>query len=329
MSLELFEYAMLEATPYCSTLCLAGAGEFLCDPLFHHRIKILNHTLRDNPGLLFWQTTNGSLLTADRLGFLEGVRNVGFTVSLDSAYPPNYEWVRRPGKWQTVSRNLRMLRDNLYQIDVNHVGLQLNAVLMKSTAAYLPYLLNVGRALRAKVFVDHPEGFGPDYMREESLFNYPAFSNAYLAKVKELAEQWKVDLSLPPPFAITEEEIDTYKDAKKCRVTSCYQLDRSGPIQIWPDGTVTACCREEFVIGNLNHESFKTIFNGEKFEKHRAAIAEGKPLPPCDRCRHLYRESEYLYDSAQYRMDIPPESRNLKWDIDLEKEGFFRWKEQT
>jgi len=81
---DLFRRALGEVVPYCSSLSLAGGGEFLTDPLAGERLAILGDALRSHPEVTYFQTSNGSLLTGERLQFLRGVRRVGFGVSIDS-----------------------------------------------------------------------------------------------------------------------------------------------------------------------------------------------------------------------------------------------------
>ena len=51
-------------------------------------------------------------------------------------------------------------------------------------------------------------------------------------------------------------------------------------------------------------------------------MATGNPLPLCDQCRWLCRSWPYLYESGDYELDIPIESRNLNPEPDFDREGF-------
>jgi MoaA/NifB/PqqE/SkfB family radical SAM enzyme len=324
MAMDLFRRALADVVPYCSSLCLAGGGEFLADPLVEERLSILGDTLRSHPEVMFFQTSNASLLTAERLHFLNGVRRVGFGLSIDSADALTYACIRRGGTLAEVMSNIRSLRSNLHAVGVEEVHIQLNVVMMRRNIFSIPDVLRLAREIHASVFLEHPQGFGPDDLRQESLFRFPAFSNAFMNQCQRLAEMLNVALLRPPPFAISSDEVKKYYDAIKERKLFCYQLDNSGPIQIQANGDVVICC-QNLLFGNLHGQSFKDIFFSSHFHEYRAAIAQGHPLPPCDHCRHLYRAAPYLYESSVYDLDIPPASRNFNPEPDFEREGFFDW----
>ena len=324
MSMDMFRRALEEVVPYCSSLCLAGGGEFLVDPLIEERLSLLGDTLRRHPEVKFIQTTNASLLTADKLQFLRGVRYAGFNISIDSVDALTYASIRRPGTLSRVLENVRSLRGELQALGVKYTHLRLNMVIMRRNILSLPDVLRFAKEIHADVYVDHPQGFGPDDLRQESLFRFPAFSNAFLDKCQRLAEILAVAFHRPPPFAVSPDEVEKYYNASKEKSLYCYQLNSDGPIQILANGNVLICC-QNVVFGNLHKQSFKEIFFCPSYTTYREAIAAGHPIPPCDHCRHLYRVAPYLYESSVYDLNIPPESRNLDPEPDLEKEGFFDW----
>lgn len=327
MPMELYRRALDESVPYGRAICLAGSGEFLTDPLRDERLRILGEALRNHPEIMLYQTTNGSLLTADNLQFLKGVKKVGLTVSIDSVDALTYASIRRPGNLSEVQPIIRSLRDQLHELGLEEIHIRLNMVLMKRNIFSLPAVLHFAKEIRAVVFVDHPQGFGPADLHQESLFRFPAFANAFLEKCQALAGILNVEFQRPPAFAIHPAEIDAYHDSLKNRKLSCYQLDKEGPVQVSANGDVSVCC-QNLVFGNLYRQSFKEIFFSPRYTEYRQAIAKGQPLPPCDRCRHLYRGAPYLYESSVYNMDIPPESRNFDPEPDFEKEGFFEWMDE-
>lgn len=324
MPMELYRRTLDESVPYGRALCLAGSGEFLADTMREERLRILGDTLRAHPEIMLYQTTNGTLLSPENLQFLQGVKKVGFTLSIDSVDALTYASIRRPGGLAEVQATIRSLRKQLQELGLEEIHIRLNMVIMKRNIFSLPDVLRFAREVDAVVFVDHPQGFGPDDLHQESLFRFPAFANAFLKKCQALAEILNVEFQRPPAFAIQPDEIESYRNSFKDRKLSCYQLDREGPVQVSPNGDVSVCC-QNLVFGNLNQQSFKEIFFSPRYTEYREAIAKGQPLPPCDQCRHLYRGAPYLYESSVYNMDIPPESRNLDPEPDFEKEGFFDW----
>jgi len=324
MPMELYRRALDESVPYGRALCLAGGGEFLADPLREERLRMLGETLRGHPEIMLYQTTNATLLSADNLSFLRGVKKVGLTLSIDSVDALTYASIRRPGGLSAVQGTIRNLRSQLQELGLEEIHLRLNMVIMKRNIFSLPDVLRFAKEVNAVVFVDHPQGFGPDDLYLDSLFRFPAFTNAFLEKCQALARTLNVEFQRPPAFALRPEEVAAYYDSPKERKLSCYQLDREGPVQVSPNGDVSVCC-QNLVFGNVNRQPFKDIFFSPRYNEYREAIARGEPLSPCDNCRHLYRGAPYLYESSIYNMDIPPESRNLDPEPDFEKEGFFDW----
>lgn len=326
MSIELFRRVLEEVMPYCSFISLTSNGEFLMDPFLEERLSILGEVLQKHPDVRLFTITNASLLTADRLSHLKGLHKAGFTISIESTDALTYASVRRPGILSPVMKNIRSLRSTLSKIGIDDVQLQINAVMMKSTIFSLPGLLHLAKDVNAILFVDHCQGYGNKALDKESLFNYPVFTNLFFNKCRKLAESLNVPFNCPPSFAVSPEEVKAYHDARsnKDKGHFCSQLSRTGPIHILSDGNVIACC-QTLVLGNVNESSFKELFFSPKFPYYRQAIAEGRPLPPCDHCRWLERSNPYLYDSSDYDVNVPPESRNPDPDPDFEKEGFFDW----
>ena len=158
-------------------------------------------------------------------------------------------------------------------------------------------------------------------MQAESLLHFPVLSNAIIESSRQLAKELNVPFDAPSPIAPSIELANAPVSAIS---TSCYQIETSGPIHVDTNGDVTACC-QPLIIGNVNQQSFAEIINGETINRHREAIAAGRPLPPCEHCQYLRRGSEYICDSRDYGWDIRPEKRCYEQNPDLEKGGFFDW----
>jgi len=326
MSIELFRRVLEEVMPYCSFISLTSNGEFLMDPFLKERLSILGEVLRNHPDVRLFTITNASMLTAEKLSQLKGLHKAGFTISIESTDALTYASIRRPGVLSPVLKNIRSLRSTLSEIGIDDVQLQINAVMMKSTIFSLPGLLHLAKDVNAILFVDHCQGYGNQELDRESLFNFPVFTNLFFDKCQKLAQRLNVPLNRPPSFAVSPAEVKEYHEARKNKDKSryCSQLSKTGPINILSNGNVIACC-QTLVLGNVNERPFKEIFFSPKFLKHRQAIADGHPLPPCDHCRWLERGNPYLYESSDYDVHVPVESRNLDPNPDFEKEGFFDW----
>ncbi|MBM4067029.1 MAG: radical SAM protein [Planctomycetes bacterium] len=58
---------------------------------------------------------------------------------------------------------------------------------------------------------------------------------------------------------------------------------------IFPDGTVRPCQSLNYVAGNVKEDSFRNIWNNQKYLRFRRVTKENKLYPVCYRCTELYR----------------------------------------
>lgn len=54
------------------------------------------------------------------------------------------------------------------------------------------------------------------------------------------------------------------------------------------DGTVIPCCRDHYVLGNLNDSSFQELWNGERMKRLRSSLFDRELRPHCRRCMDFY-----------------------------------------
>ncbi|MBI2472115.1 MAG: radical SAM protein [Planctomycetes bacterium] len=58
---------------------------------------------------------------------------------------------------------------------------------------------------------------------------------------------------------------------------------------IFPDGSVRPCQSLNYVAGNVKEDSFKNIWNNQKYLRFRSITKKNKLYPVCYRCTELYR----------------------------------------
>lgn len=75
--------------------------------------------------------------------------------------------------------------------------------------------------------------------------------------------------------------VNTWKEKKKCRSTMV--------AYIFPDGSVRPCQSLNYVAGNGKEDSFKNIWNNQKYLRFRRVTKENRLYPVCYRCTELYR----------------------------------------
>jgi radical SAM protein with 4Fe4S-binding SPASM domain len=86
------------------------------------------------------------------------------------------------------------------------------------------------------------------------------------------------------PDITTEKEIQRYYSDHSwhCGYPNCESIYFIAEIS--PDGRVTPCRDyQDYSCGNINEESFYSIWNGEKFKKFRREMKKGL-MPVCTRC---------------------------------------------
>lgn len=99
----------------------------------------------------------------------------------------------------------------------------------------------------------------------------------------------KVKIAFYPNF--TNEEIRKYYTEFDF-VSSSYGKRCLSPWMvsyIFPDGSVRPCQSLNFTAGNIRDDSFRKIWNNEKYMRFRKITKEEKKYPVCTRCTELYR----------------------------------------
>lgn len=56
------------------------------------------------------------------------------------------------------------------------------------------------------------------------------------------------------------------------------------------DGSVLPCCRDHIVLGNLHHQSFQELWNGEVMQRLRASFYRKRLSENCRRCMSFYND---------------------------------------
>jgi len=71
------------------------------------------------------------------------------------------------------------------------------------------------------------------------------------------------------------------------------------------NGDVMACCMPGTVVGNLNRETFESVWNGARMRRFREKVNTDDPPAPCANCG-LYR---YENNFESYVPGLPKEER--------------------
>lgn len=138
-------------------------------------------------------------------------------------------------------------------------------------------------------------------MEIEIQFLVNCFNEAQIPAVKKLAETVKAKLSLKSMQIINSREILTWipsvkrfsryeTDNGRFRIKSAFNNRCArlwfNPVITW-DGKVVPCCFDkdaEYVMGDLNNDSFRDIWDGPKYRIFRKSILTGRHM--IDMCRN-------------------------------------------
>ncbi len=277
-------------------LILFGYGEPLISDTFY------SFTRDGRSGRLSF-TTNGMLMTQDLLERLlaESNRPIhDITVSIDGIQPDTYASVRERSNFETVWQNLETAASYKTRHNLDLPELWINFVAMKRNIEELPDL--VDRAARtgvAQVTVFHLVVWD-ESRADQSLVYYPDLAFREFKKAETIAERYGIRIDLP--VQISE---NGGPDASNTAMPPCYMPWSYTYVR--HDGIVQACCfSDDFVMGNLEEQSFEDIWNGEKYRRFRATVNTHPPLS-CRTCEMRYRYTRSPDDRAVYIKRKPRE----------------------
>ncbi|MBI5248904.1 MAG: radical SAM protein [Desulfomonile tiedjei] len=318
MNMDLFQSVLEELSNSIGFVCLTVTGDTFCDPLLSSRLA----SIKRHPKLTIEIITNGHLLTEQNLRPFQGMRNpLYITVSVDSPYDLTYSSIRGGRGVSVPLENLKKLKKLAQTLEIEEINQGISFVMMKRTILGLIPFLSIAAELGCDKFSTSHLIVVDETLGAESLFQYPVFTNYTIAAAREKALELGLQFHAPPFFAVTEQEILSYKS---CRITRCDYLERR--LTVGADGRVEACCNfldPIPILGNSLKEPVMSVWNGERRSLYRQALREDNPLFPCNNCCILELDKEYLFASEPFGVSCPPELRNTEQTPDLKKEGFF------
>lgn len=244
MDIELFDKVIMELSPYLYNINLYFQGEPMLHPLFFSFVK-------NSRGVNTIISTNGHFLS---VGNSEKIVKSGLSkliVSLDGLDQNTYSAYRRNGCVNTVLEGIKNVAE----------AKEKYSSLLKIEIQFIVSKLNEGQ----------------------------------IPQVRKLARKFKSSLSLKSMQINAKEDIASWIPIKE-RFRR-YKLKNGGyvnknslpdrcarlwlsPVITW-DGKVLPCCFDknaEYVMGDLNQDSFREIWNGPKYRIFRKSILTGRHM---------------------------------------------------
>lgn len=282
MSAEVLERVVAELFPTLVELHPSNLGEALLWPLFP---RLCDEMARH--GVLLDLTTNGTLLTDERIGWIRPIaRDV--KVSFDGATRETFERLRLGASFAEVCANVRRLADRLREAPARPT-IALQMTLMRSNYRELPALVRLASELGAvRVKAYHLFSFSPA-MDDESLMHDLGAWPAVLAEALREGERLGVELQCAEPEGTGETSL--------ARGT-CHLPWHEAWIDI--DGSVLPChSHGGDSAGNVLDAPFAAAWNGLLYRRIRRAFALDRPGWHCEGCgMNLVKSAEH--DAVPY-----------------------------
>jgi radical SAM protein with 4Fe4S-binding SPASM domain len=193
------------------------------------------------------------------------------------------------GHFLSVGNSERIVKSGLHKLIVSLDGID--------QKTYSAYRINgsVNTVLEGLNYVSEAKEKYKSSLNIEIQFIVNRINENQIPQVRKLASKLKTSLRLKSMQIINKEDIESwipirerfrryrYKDGdyviKNTFPNRCARLWLS-PVITW-DGKVLPCCfdkNSEYVMGDLNHNSFREIWNGTKYRIFRKSILSGRNM---------------------------------------------------
>jgi radical SAM protein with 4Fe4S-binding SPASM domain len=260
MDIELFRKVIKELSPYLYNINLYFQGEPMLHPLF---FSFLNNC-GDNKTVV---STNGHFLSEENSEKLAQSRLNKLIISIDGMDQESY---------------------SAYRVNGNH-------------GKVIEGLQNVSKAKKNR----------NSSLKVEIQFLVNGFNEHQVPRVRELAKKVNASLRLKSMQITDNKEIGSWLPTDKrfrryILRNGEYVINNSlpdrcarlwfNPVVTW-DGKVVPCCFDkdaEYVMGNLNTDSFRDIWDGPKYRIFRKSILTGRHMiEMCRNCTSGLRGAKY------------------------------------
>jgi radical SAM protein with 4Fe4S-binding SPASM domain len=292
MEPELFRKIAHQVFCYAETVSLACQYE----PLMSRHFEEVLQIVAEGPCARVGFVTNASLLTRRRCELLVDNPHIeSFAVSIDGATKETYESIRINARWEKLVENLETLAAIKAERNTPRPYVQLNMVLMKSTIAELPQLVDFAKRVNA-VAIGAVRYLPMNAGLDEAIDDWESVM-PILVEAKQRAKEHGVFLLLPidderlrfaddPPFAAQCNEAAVGEYSSFCEAPW-------RAVQIYPNGDLHPCGYFGKAFGNLREQDFLEIWNSKPYLELRRSLKRLRLHPTCAACNpHGYDNIE-------------------------------------
>jgi radical SAM protein with 4Fe4S-binding SPASM domain len=251
MQIDLFDKILKELSPYLYNVNLYFQGEPMLHPSFFS-------FLRKNTDIHTIVASNGHYLSVENS---EKIAKSGLSkliISLDGIDQETYSTYRINGCVDTVLEGLKNVTNAKAKYS-SPLEIEIQFIVNKFNEAQIPLVRKLAKTFKASL------------------------------KLKSMQITDKADIGLWSPL---NERFRRYKKKNGDYVIKSSLPDKCArlwfnPVITW-DGKVIPCCFDkdaEYIMGDLNHDSFREIWNGPKYRMFRKSILTGrKMIEMCRNC---------------------------------------------
>lgn len=298
MPVDVFESVVKELTAMgTEKITLVGRGEPLLNPHFLEMVEIVKKNR-----VRCTVITNGVLLTPVLMSCLIELDLDELNVSVNAATQDSYEKVNRQYRKDGLQKILDVVATGAREkrhLGKNKPEICLSFVLTRVNSREAFDMARISGECGADK-VNYLNVYYVTDATAELLMTGEQFDefNGRLGEIKRFLDERGIlnnvqSLMAPPHLALNSR----HPSAEYIRKYPCYA--GWAFCVIYADGTVCPCCEAFFKIGNVREQSFREIWNGERYRKFRKnalslpALKGNVPNCMCDSCGYANLNTEY------------------------------------
>ena len=282
---DTFRELARETFPLAKEYHMGGSGE----PLLTSYFSKIPPIVKDYQ-LKMSIITNGMLLTEKISEMIMPVlRDV--KVSFDGATKETFEKIRPGSCFETIVENIRDFV-RIRESSPKKAEITLQTTLMYDNIKEFPNIVEIAHDLGVdRVKACFMRALTKE-MTPQCLWFHKKIANRYLEKAEKLAKSYGIRAMFPKRFDLRESH---GIDAKTKKRGFCHYLWE----EVWIDtnGDVKPCChRKSPVVGNINEETFKKIWNNKTYQEMRRRL-KSEPFNYCKNCALVneFRTRDWVY----------------------------------
>ena len=273
MSYEMFTRIM-DQLPFLKEVQIGGLGE----PLLHRDFfKMIEYARRRKIRSVV--TTNGTLLNQQNIQKIIQSGLGALHVSIDSADPEVYKSIRVGARLEVVAGNVKSLSDQRTN-QGSKLEIIVNSILMRQTYHQVEDMIRFCAAVGADSisFSDMQYSFDVGISRESESLRLASKAQKdemrkLFARAKSLSGKLGIEIGLPG--------LDQPRARENCKQPWLY-------FSVKENGKVRPCCAiHDLEFGDLNYESYSSIWNNDKFKDFRRKLLSNDVPAACRHCTFL------------------------------------------